>query len=448
MPPSEHGESRGLRELATEVARRLSGRGHRALFAGGCVRDHLLGREPKDFDIATSAVPDEVLQVFPHAILVGIQFGVVRVRHRGEEFEVATFRREGAYLDGRRPSEVTFTDEREDALRRDFTINGMFLDPATGAVIDHVGGRADLDARLVRAIGDPRARFGEDHLRLVRAIRFAAGLGFALDPATQEAVREMAPLVSTVSAERVKDEMWKLLSGPDPKRGLELLDATGLLAHILPEVVATKGVPQPPDFHPEGDVWTHTLLVMGTLVRPSPELAVAALLHDIGKPKTLVVAERIRFDRHAEVGAEMAEEICRRLKCSTTEIETVTALVRDHMKFMNVRDMRASTLKRFLREPHFEALLALHKADCLGCHRDISNWTYCVEKREEFAKHQEPLRPKPLVTGFDLIAEGHAPGPRFGEILTAVEDAQLEGTLTTREEALAFVRQRFPKEGA
>ncbi len=439
MPP--------LRELATEVARRLSARGHRALFAGGCVRDFLLGREPKDFDIATSARPEQVLEVYPHAVLVGIQFGVVRVHHRGEEFEVATFRREGAYLDGRRPSEVTFTGEREDAQRRDFTINGMFLDPATGEVIDHVGGRADLAARVIRAIGDARARFSEDHLRLVRAIRFAAGLGFALDPATQEAIREMAPLVATVSAERVRDEVWKLLSGPDPRRGLELLDATGLLAHILPEVEATKGVPQPPEFHPEGDVWTHTLLVMGSLERPTADLAVAALLHDIGKPKTLVVADRIRFDRHAEVGAEMAEEVCRRLKCPTAETETVTALVRDHMKFMNVREMKASTLKRFLREPHFEALLALHKADCLGCHRDLTNWTYCVEKREEFARHQEPLRPKPLVTGHDLIAEGYPPGPRFGEILTVVEDAQLEGTLTTREQALAFVRERFPQEG-
>lgn len=439
MPP--------LRELAAEVARRLSARGHRALFAGGCVRDHLLGREPKDFDIATSARPEQVLEAYPHAVLVGIQFGVVRVHHRGEEFEVATFRREGVYLDGRRPSEVTFTDEREDALRRDFTINGMFLDPATGEVIDHVGGREDLAARVVRAIGDARARFSEDHLRLVRAVRFAAGLGFALDPTTQEAVREMAPLVSTVSAERVRDELWKLLSGPDPRRGLELLDATGLLAHILPEVEAMKGVPQPPDYHPEGDVWTHTLLAMGSLERPSPELAVAALLHDIGKPKTLVIAERIRFDRHAEVGAEMAEEVCRRLKCSTSETETVTALVRDHMKFMNVRDMKPSTLKRFFREPHFQALLALHKADCLGCHRDLGHWQFCVDKLAEFEAHREPLRPKPLLTGHDLIAEGYAPGPRFGEILTALEDAQLEGTLTTREEALGFVRERFPREG-
>lgn len=437
-----------LRELATEVARRLCTRGYRAIFAGGCVRDHLLGREPKDYDIATIARPEQVLEIYPHAVLVGVQFGVVRVHHRGKEFEVATFRREGAYLDGRRPSEVAFSDEREDALRRDFTINGMFLDPETGEVIDYVGGRADLAARVVRAIGDPRDRFREDHLRLLRAVRFAAGLGFAIDPATEAAIREMAHLIGMVSAERVRDELWKLLAGPDPRRGVELLDATGLLAHIFPEVVAMKGVPQPLGDPPGGDVWTHTLHVLGSLERPTPELAVAALLHDIGKPKTLVVAERIRFERHAEVGAEMAEEVCRRLKCSTSETETVTALVRDHMKFLNVRDMRVSTLKRFLREPHFEALLALHKADCPGCHRDLSNWEYCLEKREELARRQEPLRPEPLLTGHDLIGEGYAPGPRFGEILAAVEDAQLEGTLRTREEALAFVRERFPKEGA
>lgn len=443
-----------LHDLASEVARRLAARGHRALFAGGCVRDILLGQEPKDFDVATSARPEQVVEAFPHAILVGIQFGVVRVRHRGSEFEVATFRREGEYVDGRHPSQVTFADEREDALRRDFTINGMFLDPATGEVIDHVGGRADLAARVVRAIGDARARFGEDHLRLVRAVRFAARFGFAIEEGTFAAIREMAPLVTTVSAERVRDELLKTLAGPDPRRGVELLDAAGLLPHILPEVAALKGVPQPPDFHPEGDVWVHTLLVLGQLERPSAELAFAALLHDVGKPKTIVVADcqgqlagRIRFDRHAEVGAEMAEGICRRLKCSTAETETVTSLVRDHMKFMNVRDMRQSTLKRFLRDPRFDALLALHKADCLGCHRNLDHWEYCVEKIAEFGREKVPLRPRPLLTGHDLIAEGHVPGPRFAEILSALEDAQLEGTLATREEALAFVRTRFPREG-
>ncbi|MBI5369194.1 MAG: CCA tRNA nucleotidyltransferase [Planctomycetes bacterium] len=437
-----------LERAAAAVVRRLRAHGHEALFAGGCVRDRLLGVPPKDIDIATSATPRAVQALFRKTIPVGEQFGVVRVHVGRLEFEVATFRADGPYLDGRRPASVRFAAAAEDAQRRDFTINGMFYDPASGEVLDLVGGRADLAARVVRAIGDPAARFGEDRLRLLRAVRFACQLGFSLDPATAAAARALAAEVRQVSAERVHAELTRMLTGPRPRRAVELLDELGLLAPLLPEVVALKGVEQPPQFHPEGDVWTHTLLVMENLrPEPSPALALAALLHDIGKPPTFVRApDRIRFDLHAERGAEMARAICARLRCSGAEADRVVLLIENHLRFLALHDMRESTLKRLLREPWSEELLELFRADALGSLASAEDYEFCRRKLEGYRREEaeRSLRPARLISGHDLIALGYRPGPAFAGMLAAVEDAQLEGEVATREAALAWVRERYP----
>jgi len=432
-------------EAARVVTETLQRAGFRAYINGGAVRDHLLGVAPKDVDVATSARPADVSALFPESRLVGAAFGVVLVRVEDHPIEVATFRSEGPYLDGRHPSEVRFATEEEDVRRRDFTVNGMLLDPATGEVIDHVGGRRDLAARVLRAIGDPRERFREDHLRLLRAVRFAAQLGFDIEEGTRAAVAELAPLAERVAAERTRDELVRILTGPDPERGLRLLRETGLLGAILPDVAKMEGVEQPAEFHPEGDVLEHTILVFRHLERPSPELALGALLHDVGKPPTLVRADRIRFPEHSRVGAEMADRIGRELRLSNDSREHVVALVANHMKFKDVRQMRASTLKRFLGMPRFGDHLDLHRADCLASHGLLDNWEYARDRREELGEQE--IHPPRLVSGDDLMEIGWAEGPELGRELRAIEELQLEGTIRTRDEALARAREDLPRRG-
>lgn len=429
--------------LARHIVATLRQSGQQAWLVGGCVRDLLLGAEPKDFDVSTDARPERLLELFPGSGCVGAHFGVVLVRREGASVEVATFRSDRDYADGRRPAAVRFeTDPRQDVLRRDFTINGLMLDPESGEVLDYVGGRADLDSRLLRAIGDPDVRFGEDHLRLLRAIRFAARLGFQIEPATFEAIRRNHRSILRVSAERVRDELTRILTEGGARRGFELLDATGLLADLLPEVAAMKGMAQPPEYHPEGDVWAHTLLLLDNLRQPTPTLAWGALLHDVGKPPTFRVAERIRFDGHVEEGVKIAREVLLRLRFSREDAEQVEALVANHMRFMDVQRMRESTLKRFLRAPRFDEHLELHRLDALASNRWLEEYEFVKRRREELS--EERLRPPRLISGDDLVAEGYRPGPLFTEILAAVEDAQLEGGIATRDEALELVRARYP----
>ena len=428
------------KDLSTSVIRRLREHGYQALLVGGCVRDLLLNREPKDYDVATDARPDRIVAMFPRAGLVGAQFGVVLVREEDAVIEVATFRSDLQYVDGRRPEGVRFeSSPREDALRRDFTINGLFLDPISGENFDYVGGTDDLRAGVIRAIGDPLQRFQEDHLRLIRAVRFAARLRFSIEPLTFSGLRTLAPAIRRVAPERVRDELLRILLEGGARYGFELLDASGLLQEILPEVSAMKGVEQPPEFHPEGDVWTHILMMLDGLDHPSPALAMGVLLHDVGKPPTFRVADRIRFDGHVEVGVRMAREILTRLKFSSDDTEQALALVENHMKFRDAGRMRGSTLKRFLRLPRFDEHLALHRLDCLNSNGKLETWEMLRQKLADTPPEQ--LKPPPLLTGNDLIAAGFQPGPRFGEVLSAIEDAQLEGSITTRAEALALARE-------
>jgi poly(A) polymerase len=430
--------------LARYIVARLREGGAQAYFAGGCVRDCILGRTPNDYDVTTEAPPDQILRLFPDAQQVGAHFGVMLISRGGAEVEVATFRSEHSYDDGRHPSQVKFeTDPRLDVQRRDFTVNALLQDPLTGEVLDFVGGRADLDAKLIRAIGDPEVRFAEDHLRLLRAIRFAAVLGFEIEGGTMAAIRRMAKLILDISAERVRDELARILTEGDARRGFELLHESGLLVQVLPEIAALQGVEQPPQFHPEGDVWTHTLMMLGYLRAPSVTLALGVLLHDVGKPPTFRIVERIRFDGHMEVGARMAVDILTRLRFSSDQIRQVERLVADHLRFKDVKQMRESTLKRFLRQPHFDELLELHRLDCLASHGWLDNHIYVQSKLSEHPP--EHLKPARLISGNDLIEAGYAPGPAFQQILREVEDAQLEGRIHTGEEALAMVRSRFGK---
>jgi poly(A) polymerase len=429
--------------LACDIVRTLRAAGYQAWLVGGSVRDLLLGVKPKDFDVATSALPERIVELFPHSGLVGAHFGVVLVNHDSACVEVATFRSDHAYADGRRPASVQFeTSPRQDALRRDFTINGLMMDPEDGQVLDYVGGRADLERRLVRAIGDPDTRFREDHLRLLRAVRFAARYGFEIELATFQAVCRNHAAILRVSAERVRDELVRILTEGGARRGFELLEASGMLADLLPEVAAMKGVEQPPEFHPEGDVWVHTLLLLEKLDRPTPTLALGALLHDVGKPPTFRVADRIRFDGHVEAGVRLARGILNRLRFSREESAQVEALVANHMRFADVGRMRQSTLKRFLRLPRFQEHLELHRLDVLSSNRRLETYDLVTRTLEELP--EERLKPPPLVTGATLIADGYHPGPLFKQILTAVEDAQLDGAVATEEQAMALVRQRFP----
>ncbi len=431
-----------LRDKAVEIVKVLRGAGFRATWAGGCVRDLVMGHEPQDYDIATDARPEQVMKLFPKTVPVGVSFGVVKVLADPFEFEVATFRSDGRYLDGRHPVEVHYSGDREDAARRDFTINGMFYDPVKKEIIDYVDGQRDIKAGLIRAIGNPRDRFEEDKLRLMRAVRFAARFNYTIEPQTYEAIKERAGEIVQISAERIRDELKKMLTGPNPLGSLSLLLETGLVKPILPEVTAMAGVEQPKEFHPEGDVLTHTLLLLKNLDRPSFELALAALLHDIGKPPTFSIRDRIRFDNHCEVGARMAEGICGRLRLSNEQSELVVELVRDHLRFKDVQQMRESTLKRFLRRPSFPEHLELHRLDCLASHGDLMLWEFCKKKLAEIGP--SVLRPERLLTGDDLIQMGYSPGPLFSKILTLLEDAQLEGRIKSREEAMEWVRQGFP----
>jgi poly(A) polymerase len=433
-------------KFATVIVRTLLQQGFHAYLAGGCVRDLLLGREPKDYDVATNATPLQVMEVFPEAYGVGAQFGVVLVSDQsGTTVEVATFRSDIGYTDGRHPDEVRFSqDPREDVVRRDFTINGMMLDPVSGEVLDFVGGRKDLSDGIIRAIGNPAFRFAEDKLRMLRAVRFAARYEYQIDPATFAAMQKLAPEIEVVSCERVRDELTLMLTEGHAVRAFRLLDESGLLPHVLPEISRMKGVQQPPEFHPEGDVFIHTLLLLENLPHScSATLAWGALLHDVGKPATFRVApDRIRFDNHVEVGVKIAEEICQRLRFSTDYAKQILSLVDNHMRFTHAMRMSESTLKRFFRLPAFDDHLALHRADCLASHGNLMTYEFVRQKRAEIPPKE--IRPAPLVTGDDLIAAGHRPGPRFREILNAVEDAQLEGRLASRDAALEFVHREFP----
>lgn len=434
-----------MEPAARAVVARLQQAGFTAYFAGGCVRDRLRGMQPKDYDVATNARPEQVQRLFARTVAVGVQFGVVRVMEHGHQFEVASFRADGVYIDGRRPEDVTFTSPEGDAQRRDFTINGMFYDPVAERIIDFVGGQADLSAGVLRAIGDPVARFGEDRLRLLRAVRFAATLGFEVEAATWEAVRAHAGQIGVVSAERIQDELVKIFTAPTRVRGFDLLDASGLLRETLPELDACKGCEQPPQFHPEGDVFVHTRLMLSLLPESvSVPLVFAVLLHDIGKPPTAKVDEngRIRFNGHERVGAEMALKVMERLRFSRAVIDVTVEAVRQHMAFKDVPQMRVAKLKRFMARPGFEDEMELHRVDCLGSHGFLDNHGFLRAKQEEFA--HEPLIPKPLVTGHDLLAQGVTPGPIIGQILEAVQTRQLEGAFPDREAALAWVKNEYP----
>ena len=402
-----------------------------------------MGRPPHDVDIVTAARPEQIALLFPRTVPVGVRFGVVLVPTESGVYDVATFRREGPYLDGRRPSFVEYATLEEDVRRRDFTVNALLFDPLDGSVVDLVGGRDDLAARRIRTVGDPETRFAEDHLRMLRAIRLAAELDFIIDEQTFQAIRAHAPAIARVSAERIRDELLRLLVSPGRVPGVERLRESGLLREILPEVAAMEGVEQPPEFHPEGDVLTHTLLALSHLQDPSPILALAVLLHDVGKPPTFRRAERIRFDGHDEAGAAMAEEICRRLRLSNDETALVVDLVREHLRIRDLPRMRPAKVKRFLARPNIADHLELHRVDCLASHGDLSTWEWARQAREHLTEEEQ--RPPRLVTGDDLIARGYRPGPRFKEILEAVLDAQLEGRVRTREEALALVEREFPQ---
>ena len=444
-----------MREKAIEVVKTLRGAGFQAYWAGGCVRDLVMEREPQDYDIATNATPEEVMKLFSKTVPVGINFGVVKVLIENDDFEIATFRSDGRYLDGRHPTEVRFSGKKEDAFRRDFTLNGMFYDPVKDEVIDYVDGQRDIKGGVIRAIGLPLDRFSEDKLRLMRAVRFAARFHYTLDPQTEAAIRDLAPQITQVSAERIRDELEKMLLGPNPSGSIRLLYEVGLLKTILPEVVAMDGVQQPEEFHPEGDVLTHTFLMLDLMARSvrdgsiaSFELAMSVLLHDIGKPPTFTPpktdSDRIRFNQHCEVGARMAQVIGQKLRMSGKQIDFMVALVKDHLKFKDVKNMRESTLKRFLRQPYFTEHLELHRLDCLGSHGDLTHWEFCRQKLRELDARS--IRPERLLTGHDLVQLGYSPGPIFTRILTTLEDAQLEGRVRTREGALELIEERFPRE--
>jgi poly(A) polymerase len=458
-----------LKDFAISIVRTLRERGHKAYLVGGCVRDLLLGREPADYDITTDALPDEVMRIFPDTYAVGAQFGVVLVPQptprwdaagipepprrdatgyvspNAHVVEVATFRSDIGYSDGRHPDQVRFSkDPREDVERRDFTINGLLLDPITNEVLDFIGGRKDLEAGIIRTIGDPERRFAEDKLRMLRAVRFASRFSYAISPETLQAIQNLASQIHHVSQERVRNELTRMLIEGHARQAFLLLDDTRLLHEVLPEIESMKGVEQPPQFHPEGDVFVHTLLLLDKLPHPCPiSLAWGALLHDVGKPATFRIApDRIRFDGHVDVGVKMAEEICRRLRFSNDDTEQILALIDNHMRFAHVRQMNQSTFKRFVRMPRFDEHLQLHRMDCLSSHGDLTSYNFTREKMTDMPP--AALRPAPLITGDDLIAAGYAAGPQFKKILSAVEDGQLEGRLRSSEEAMGFVGREFP----
>jgi poly(A) polymerase len=435
-----------LKEHALQVIRTLHQSGFHAFLVGGCVRDMLLGREPADYDVATDATPTDVMRIFPKTYAVGAQFGVVLVAvNENETVEVATFRSDMGYSDGRHSDEVRFAKTpQEDVQRRDFTINGLLLDPLTDEVLDYVGGRKDLEAGIIRTIGDPEKRFAEDKLRMLRAVRFAARFGYILERGTMEAIQKLSPQISQVSAERVRDELTKMLTEGRARLAFFMLYASRLLREVLPEIAAMKGVEQPPEFHPEGDVFIHTLLLLDNLPQPcTPTLAWGALLHDVGKPPTFRRApDRIRFDDHVDVGVKIAEGICQRLHFSHEDNAQIIALVDNHMRFAQADRMNESTLKKFMRMPRFDEHMELHRLDCTASHGKLESYNFVKDKLASMPP--EVMRPAPLVTGGDLIGAGYEPGPRFREILEAVEDGQLENRLKNHEEAMEFIRSEFP----
>jgi poly(A) polymerase len=446
-PRVSHNRGVTPRELANSICETLQRNGHQALLVGGCVRDLLLGREPADYDVTTDATPERVMELFQESIAVGAQFGVVLLPRDGLKVEVATFRSDVGYSDGRHPDRVDYSKTaQEDVQRRDFTINGLLMRHDTGEVLDFVEGQADLKAGVIRAIGDADRRFTEDKLRMMRAVRFAARFGFEIEHKTFAAIRRHAGAITDVSAERIREELTKLLTEGAARAGFELLEKSWLLSIVLPEIAAMKGVQQPPQYHPEGDVWTHTLLMIeGLPAETSPTLAWGVLLHDVGKPPTFRSAsqtgDRIRFDHHVDVGVRMAEAICRRYRFSNEETEQIVALVANHMRFGAVDQMRKSTLKRFVRLPRFEEHMELHRLDCLSSHRNLDS--YGMVQRFLAETPSEQVRPQRVLTGTDLSEMGYIPGPVFSEILRAVEDAQLEGQIATKTEAEEFVRKKF-----
>ncbi|MDP6925052.1 MAG: CCA tRNA nucleotidyltransferase [Candidatus Scalindua sp.] len=452
-----------LRETAIGIVKRLKEKGFSALFAGGCVRDMLMGIVPDDYDIATDAQPDDIINIFKRTVPIGLHFGVVLVMENDFEFEVATFRSDGTYSDGRHPDTVTFCDARGDALRRDFTINGMFYDPIEDKHFDYVGGEDDLKAGLIRAIGNPFERFDEDRLRMIRAVRFACRFGFKIEDQTAEAIKEFHDKILTVSRERIRDELRKTLTGPNPDTSIKMLDDLNLLHEILPEVTAMKGVEQPENFHPEGDVYTHTLLTLTKLadgrketdtreenhpasngldkknLYGSWELAMAVLLHDIGKPVTFEIADRIRFNNHDSIGAKMAGKICERLRMSNAEKERITWLVKMHLYLRHAQEMRVSKLKRLFAHEGYPELAELYKIDSLASTANLDDYNFCQKMFEELKI--EEIKPEPLITGNDLIALGFKPGPIFSKILDAIKDEQLEQKITTKEDALKKAKE-------
>ena len=433
-----------MEKTAREICARLRDHGHVAYLAGGCVRDMVRGLTPKDFDVATDTPPEVVQRIFKHTYAVGAKFGVIVVVENGTNFEVATFRSDDAYIDGRRPSAIHFASPEEDARRRDFTINGMFFDPAKDQVIDFVGGRADIEAKLVRAIGDPAQRFSEDRLRMLRAVRFATVLDYKIGKQTWDALVANSAAILEISAERIRDELVKIFLSPNRLRGWDLFDKSGLVRTILPELEAMKGCKQPEQFHPEGDVFEHTRLMLQLLpAKVSVPLVFSVILHDIAKPVTAQVdaTGRIRFNEHDRIGAAMTEQIMERLRFSRAEIDATVEMVRQHMVFKDVPKMRVAKLKRFMARPTFNEEMELHRVDCESSHRILDNYEFLLRKRDEFAN--EPIIPPPLVRGDDLIALGLKPGPKFGEILETVETRQLEGTLRTRDEAIEWVKREY-----
>ena len=405
-----------MKTNAQKIVKILSDAGFKTYWAGGCVRDMIMGIEPLDYDIATDARPEQVMKLFKKTIPVGASFGVVKVLYNDFEFEVATFRADGKYIDGRHPEEVHFSSEKEDAFRRDFTINGIFYDPIHEKIIDYVKGQADIKNNVVRTINDPKDRFSEDRLRLIRAVRFAARFQYEIEPSTYNAIKELAETIIQISAERIRDELCKMLTGPHPAESIQLLDGVGILVH--------------------------TRLMIKKMSGPTSELAMGVLLHDVGKPPTFSIEDRIRFNNHCEVGARMAEEIGERLRFSKKQVEHISELVLHHLRFKDVQKMRESKLKRFLRMTNFADHLELHRLDCLACHGKLDNWEFCKEKLSELKP--EEIKPKPLINGHDLITMGYKAGPFFKQILTLVEDAILEGEIKTHDDAVKFVENKFP----
>ncbi len=433
------------REKAATITAKLHRAGYEAYFVGGCVRDMVRGVPPADYDIVTSALPEQVQSLFPRTIPVGAAFGVILVVEDGHPYEVATYRTEHGYEDGRHPSQVTYSTAEQDVLRRDFTINGLLMEPESGRVIDYVGGVADIENRIVRTIGDPEERFTEDHLRMIRAVRFSANLSYGVHPETLQAIRKNAPLVRRISRERIREEMTKILTGRGARSGVEMLAESGILKEILPELVALQGVEQPPFYHPEGDVWEHTLRMLFILSESAPtdpRLAWAVVLHDIGKAVSRSEDDAgVHFYGHVQTGKEIAAAILERLRFSRSDQETIMALVQEHMKFMHVRDMRPSKIKRFIRKADFDLHLELHRLDCLGSHGMLDNYEFCRGKLDEFTV--EELHPPRLLNGDDLIAMGFLPGRHFKEILRELEDAQLSGQVHSTEEARTLVMTRY-----